>query len=214
MPSLNFDAIRDRISNYKIIGITLDTNAFDKVGCNLETEQLKAMVQFKGSLTPFLLSEAIYGEVRSRLCRIATEAADRAKTGIIQFLETWQFHHDLPEIAAELGIDQDPYARATELLDIYVKSTGATVLSVESGVSVQKLNDRYFSNKPPFSSHDNMEDRLPDAIALLSMEDWGKRHDGFVIAVSNDRAWLDFAAQSDYIIVVDDLEKVLGLFKR
>jgi hypothetical protein len=214
MPNLETDAIQTLVDEDKIIAITLDTNVFDQFKCNLEYRSLTALKQFKDTNVPFLLSEVIIGEVRSHISRDAADVAEKARAGINQFLKAWRIDRDRAEIAKDLGIDQDADAHAEKLMTAYVEQMGAEIIPVEPGVSVQDLNDRYFAGDPPFSGRKGKKNEFPDAIALLSLEAWAEEKGGFVIAVSKDGDWIDYAEQSKNIITVKELTAGLDLFNR
>ena len=55
---------------------------------------------------------------------------------------------------------------------------------------------------------------FPDAIALLSLDSWGKSKNKKVLTVSADEDWQSFAAQSDHIFCLPDVPKALDHFNR
>ena len=66
--------------------------------------------------------------------------------------------------------------------------------------------------KPNRGSWGKRKAEFPDAMALLSLEEWARRKDTKVLAVSSDGGWKAFAESSDHIIVVEDIAKVFGHF--
>ena len=48
----------------------------------------------------------------------------------------------------------------------------------------------------------------------ISLEEWARRKDTKVLAISSDGGWKAFADTSDHIVVVEDIAKVFGHFNR
>ena len=63
---------------------------------------------------------------------------------------------------------------------------------------------------PPFEEPDKKKHEFPDAIALLSLEEWAEVNKTRILAVSCDRGWAAFAAESEWIVVDSDLASALA----
>ena len=113
---------------------------------------------------------------------------------------------------AQLGLGQDPPNLAAEQFDSYVEAIGAAVVPAEGAVSLDDLLARYFGLAPPFSSKDAKKHEFPDAIALMSLERWAEGRDALVMAVSADKGWQEYAAGSERLFCVDNINQALDYF--
>ncbi|MFD1034086.1 PIN domain-containing protein [Sphingomonas hankookensis] len=214
MPVLKIDEVQRLVDAEEIGAITLDTTTFDQFGCNLAYRQLTALEQFRGTAITVLLSEITLGEVASHIARDIALAAEKARAGVNQYLKAWSGGDDIPAALKALGVARPPADRARELVDGFVDRVGADRLGVDEGVSVAEMADRYFGQRPPFSNKVGKKSEFPDAIALLSLENWAAERGTRVVAVSKDGDWQSYAAQSDRVIVIPELAAGLNLFNR
>lgn len=102
-------------------------------------------------------------------------------------------------------ISLSPEELAESRFTKFIADIGAEILHADE-VSATELHDRYTASLPPFSTNKkNKKHEFPDAIALLSLEKWAEQQGKRIVAVSGDRDWELFAAQSDFIDVVKNL---------
>ena len=173
-----------------------------------------SLEQFKATNIKVVLSEMVLGEVHAHIAQRMVEAADKAGAAINQFVKSWRHDSDFAAVAADLGLDADPQARARTLLDAFVDRVEGHTVAVDHGVSVRELHDRYFSARPPFSTKADKKNEFPDAIALLSLEAWAREGGRMVLAVSDDGDWKAFAEQSDHVVCLPKIAPALNLFNR
>ena len=83
----------------------------------------------------------------------------------------------------------DPEVVARERIDRYLKSVDATVVPAKGHVDIDELLRIYFEGTAPFSKEGKKKNEFPDAIALLSLEDWARNNAATLIAVSTDKDW-------------------------
>ena len=81
------------------------------------------------------------------------------------------------------------------------------VVSVEHA-NIGDLVRRYFDRSAPFGASGKKHE-FPDAIALLSLEQWAEKEQKKILAVSEDSDWAGFARRSPYIDVEADLAKAI-----
>src|SRR4051794_19762674 len=79
----------------KFDAITLDTNIFDENSLRLDEGMLSQLKQFKDSLTEFVLSDIITGELQRHMTTDARQAKD-ALTNALRKISTSQLLKDDP----------------------------------------------------------------------------------------------------------------------
>ena len=80
-------------------------------------------------------------------------------------------------------------------------------------LAIDNLVKLYFDYSPPFENNAKKKNEFPDAIALLSLEQYAKDNNLNILTVSNDKGWMNFAQSSDQIDVEPDLTKALALLQ-
>ena len=78
-----------------------------------------------------------------------------------------------------------------------------------ANLSIGPVLDRYFTGKPPFDTKGSKE--FPDAIALLALENWCASTLERIYVVSKDRAVLRAADESEHLIGIGSLDRLLAL---
>lgn len=190
--------------------LTIDTQVVYANSLELETGLVGQLDQFKDGLVEFLLTEINLREIHKALTEKAKISNDALSKAIRSGSLNGQFGED--QLDALKGVHeamQLPNDHAKQQLADFLKNTGAEVVSAEQA-QLKPILDKYFKNEPPFASK-GKKNEFPDAIALLSLEDWAKKNGKKILAVSNDSDWKTFANQSQYLDVIDDLAKAMGL---
>jgi predicted nucleic acid-binding protein len=196
----------------QIGAITLDTNTFDAAQCNLTRPIFLSLGQFKGTGVRYLLTDVVAGEVRAHIQRRAEDAATRLRAAAREFDLAWGVTDALPKVTDTIAATPDARGSAQAALDAYIAATAAEVQPSAGNVDLDALLERYFSARPPFANKTDKKHEFPDALALMSLEAWAQAGSKFVIAVSKDSGWRKYAANSDWIVCVDDLRGLLGSF--
>ncbi|MCY4420288.1 MAG: PIN domain-containing protein [Gammaproteobacteria bacterium] len=189
--------------------ITIDTNVFDRNGLNLEGGMLGQLSQFRDGPTRFVLSEIVVREVRKHLVDKAKEAtnslAGAIKDVVKQKVASEVTGKQLSEILESFPQQQDIVGTR---LNSFIETTGANVVSADS-LDIKDLIKCYFSSLPPFEETGKKKNEFPDAIILLSLEEWAKTNQQKILAISHDKGWANFASDSEWIDVEDDFAAAL-----
>lgn len=82
MCAFDEEAIKAAIPAGAISAVSVDTSIFDNDRCNLDTQLLRSLGQFKGTITRVLLSEVTVGEVTTHIARHAEEAQAQLKAAL------------------------------------------------------------------------------------------------------------------------------------
>lgn len=194
--------------------ISIDNCILKNHGYKFEEGILKELSQFAGSPVSVIQTDIVHNEAKKH---IAAEVAEANKK-IEQALRAASIHlkvaeDDIAKVREILKPDRDPAEVAEEILTKFCYDTGASVLSTKKSINVDQLLDMYFDTKAPFESKKDKKNEFPDAMALLSIEEYANKSNKKIIAVSNDRGWMAFAESSKNIKVVNSLAKALELFQ-
>ncbi len=182
--------------------LTIDTQTVFESGFRLESGLLAQINQFANGPTKFVVSRVVMREILKHL----TLRTEEVHHGLQNGLKKAQEHHltaALPDLTTI-----DPKAVARTRLETFLKGTGAEIVDYDK-VDLPDVMDRYFKPAPPFATG-KKKSEFPDAVALLSLEAWGKANGKRILAVSNDADWASFAAASSVIDVQPDLADALA----
>ena len=74
---------------------------------------------------------------------------------------------------------------------------------------MKRLIAMYFEPSPPFEGTGKKKNEFPDAIALITLEDWAREPEKKILAVSKDHGWVSFAEKSEFIDINKELPAAL-----
>jgi hypothetical protein len=190
--------------------LTIDTNVVYTNSNFLSHGLVGQLDQFKDGLVKFLLSEIIILE----LFQSQKEKAKKSLEAMNNTIKICSLNGHLNE--ENIGVlknvrdtMQQPEELGKQKIDDFLKFTGAEVISADQA-QLKSIINKYFNNEPPFGKG-KKKNEFPDAIALLSLEDWADKKKKKILAVSKDKDWKSFAEQSDNIDVVEDLGEAMVL---
>jgi hypothetical protein len=194
--------------------ITIDSNIFDENALNLEGGMLQQLNQFGEGSAEFILSEIVVREVHRHLTIQAKKAKDASlaaikKTGQTALLDA----KAIAELNAIYAKALDPSNAALERLIRFMASSGCERVDVAKA-DMARLLFMYFESTAPFEGSGNKKNEFPDAIALITLEDWAKKNEKKILAISKDVGWQKFAETSDWIDVEKELPAALQKFQQ
>jgi hypothetical protein len=198
--------------NMKYDAITVDTNIFSQNGYHLEGGLLAQLHQFKYGAKHFVISEVVLKEIMRHM----KEGARHQQDSLIGSLRKAIEHGVAPDDAVSFleAIKKSPSPSDAAKLRIakFMENCGAYPVQAKL-VNVDELLKRYFAPLPPFESAGKKKAEFPDAIALLSLEEWAKQNEMQILAISCDTGWEDFAKSSNHIDVIKDLASALQILQ-
>jgi hypothetical protein len=195
----------------KYDAVTLDTNIFDQSRLNLERGILAQFEQFAEGSAKFVLSEIVQWE----LFRHLKSDADLAK----QQLETAVRRSGLAELfdektLASLRTLTSGILNASDVanrrLMNWMARSGCEIVGA-SGANIERLITMYFAPEAPFEEGKKHE--FPDAIALITLEDWAKINGKKLLAITRDKGWIAFCEKSEWIDTEPDVSNALQRFQ-
>lgn len=200
------------IENGTIGAISIDTSVFDGSDCNLTYKLFTSLHQFSGTGIVFLLSDVVCGEVKSHISKRAEAAAIQLRAAAREFREAWRVGDAVENIMGVVGEALDHRGASERQLETYREETDFQILKSSELLDVDLLIEQYFSPLAPFEANPEKKSEFPDAIALNSLEAWGEKSQSFIVVVSKDKGWANFASESKWLVVRGDLRKTLGAF--
>lgn len=214
MEKMSFDEIKDLLINNKIGAITIDTSIFERLGKHLESGKLDQVKQFKETPTRILLSEIVKNELLKHMQKDTKDAYNKINSALKKAEEIWQVPAtEILDIKSSIYSDRTFEQLATSRFNNFVDRTGLEIIGVDGNISIKELIDRYFTSKPPFAKSGDKKCEFPDAIALMSLEDWAQKNNTIIIVVAVDGDWEKFCSESDSLIYIDDLGEALSIFQ-
>lgn len=194
--------------------ITLDTNLFAHNGYDLEGGMLRQLEQFREGSAMLVLSEIVVREVHKYLKLEAKGARDKLGQVIKEARETGLLAGaDLEALDRSFRAALPPEEAARNRLNRFAEATNLAVVAGHD-VDGKELIRRYFAPAPPFEGSGKKKNEFPDAIALITLEAWAKKHGRHILAISKDQGWVAYARGSDFIDVDDDLGVALQKFQK
>lgn len=186
--------------------VTFDTQTVISNGYHFDGGLLGKLCVLRHDTVEVIVSDIVISEILTNLSsktlgimdKLANEIRKALDYGIISDTESGQ----LPDR------DQAPFI-AQRRLNEYLNRLNAETLTA-SGVRVEDVMRLYFSVSPPFSSGEKKAE-FPDAVTLLSIENYAKEKNKKVLAISGDKDWKLFADKSAFIDVVDTISEALEL---
>lgn len=185
--------------------ITIDTQTVETNSFHFDGGLLGQLKQFVDGRVDVVISQIVATETLRHL---------REKTqGAIDALES--AHKKAQLYGLKTADDKafiespDAQALARTRLTQYFREIGATIV-LPDDVPMRDLVRTYVQSAPPFASVGKKKNEFPDAIALLSLEQWAKKHDKRILAVSGDGDWAAFAEKCEHIDVIADLSSALA----
>lgn len=210
------ECIHEKIISGEISALTLDTSIFDRAGLAMESGLLAQLSQFRDGDIRLVIARVVANEVRRHLADNAEKAAstlqnalrDIGRHRVLPFSTLKQFQEVVE------GIRLDIRSRASKRFDDWLEAVGAMVIEEDEIVSVAEVMRRYEAAEPPFCSVGNKKHEFPDAVALLTLSGWAQLTGTKLLVVTQDNDWKNYGAESEHLVVVNDLADALAGLQR
>ncbi|GGB43041.1 hypothetical protein GCM10011380_35660 [Sphingomonas metalli] len=190
---------------------TIDTNAVIQGGMDFEAGLLAQLKQFKDGPTEFIISEIVVRETLKHLLLSTKKARDMALAAVNRAFATGLM--DEPSREAAVAALKDSRAVARKRLSAFLEATGAETVPAKL-CSIDDLVKSYFETTAPFEATGDKKHEFPDALALLSLQEWARSSGKTILAASGDNGWKAFAEASEHVFVEGDLAAALGIVQQ
>ena len=212
MPTLTDTKLRTAIADGKIFAVSIDTVVFDAKQKRLDNAVLRSLDQFTQSDIEVVIADVVAKEIKAHLQEDARKTQRALKRALRTHNIRWQREKSEQE-HADLLMSADPVEFAEAEFGYFLEKVNGKVLGVlEQSGSSQRIVDLYFAAKPPFGKTEQRKSEFPDAYALLTLEEYAVTKGKLLLCVSADKGWLEFAAESEYLVCVSQLEHALQQF--
>ena len=192
--------------------IFLDTEVFRSYGHNLNANPMKVLGEYIADGV-FVLhtTDVTLREVCRQLGDMERELTNRANK-VSRELTRWNIRyrfdqHRLP-VPDHLGGPGEP-SQAYHDFELVVRHDWRANEHSTFDLPIGPVLDRYFDRLAPFDAEGSKE--FPDAFALLALEHWCAANQERIYVVSNDKGVLRAAGESDRLIGIDSLNRLLSL---
>lgn len=187
--------------------ITMDTCVLEAQSFNLENGLLSRFMQFsKTKDIIFVMSEIVLKEMISHMeedTKISiSKYKDALKTGLF-----YRIDNDITEEKIKNIKNLDVKNIVEKRIKRYADKTGLQIVPTDS-IDIQRIIEKYFNKKPPFSK--KKKDEFPDALALQSLENWAIKKGKKVLVISNDQDWQEYCKDSTNLICIKTIEEALS----
>lgn len=194
--------------------ITIDNSILKGEGYRFNEGRLKQMAQFANSPVRVIQSDIIHNEAKKHIADEIKNARSNIKKVLRSASNQLEISKKNIEVAIELlSVDGEELEIAEERLKKYYAQIGAEILESKVYIDFERLIKLYFATKAPFEEKKDKKSEFPDAIALISLENWAEKNGLNLIAVSADKGWKTFANNSARIKVIDNLTDAMAVFQ-
>lgn len=204
-------AAKTKVLGGEITALSVDTCIFTEKGNRLSDGVFKHLEQFKGNAFRLVFSEVTAKEVLSHIAKDAEEAKQKMVSALRRVGFFWLLDAEHKVVAERILGGELPKSVALNQLKDFVTRTGAEIVDSKTSVDLSVILNRYFNVQPPFETSSDKKSEFPDAIALLTLEDWALKHDTAVLFVTKDKGCKRFCDESTRLTAIDDLTDALKL---
>ena len=193
--------------------ITIDTNIFIRNSLNLDGGLLGQLTQFKDGPVKLLLSDIVVKEVKKHLIDKLKEVGNKLNVAVnnavfLKFVP----ENDGKELLETARSSPSYEDIVDNRLERFISDTGAEIVQSDA-IDINYLIETYFSSSPPFAHTGKKKNEFPDAIALLALENWAEKNQTKILAISNDKGWEEYASNSNWIDIEENLDSALFRFQ-
>lgn len=198
-----------------ISAISVDTCIFTANGYYFEKGVLKHLEQFKTNTFQLVFSEVTLAEIHSHITNHLKEAKEKLLSGLRGSVKHWAVPEEKQQLVAkELLGKGDASATAATKLKEFLLRCDALKIDAKSRLDIDELLRRYFQVKLPFEASADKKTEFPDAITLLTLEAWAKKHGKAILFVTKDNGCKCFCDESNYLYAIDSLTDALSLIQQ
>ncbi|WP_118800632.1 PIN domain-containing protein [Haemophilus haemolyticus] len=198
--------------------ISLDTNILVRAGFDFQSGILPRLKQFKDSDVKILVTDIVHRESIKHLSKKISDDYFLKASSIKEHLKKFNRYNPFLNVESIsnqldvlLGTNRNIHEIAEECLVNFYQEIDAKIIDCNN-VSIEKLTNMYFSSLPPFGGKDKKSE-FPDAIALLSLDDWAKRNCLDVLFVSNENGVKNYKSEFGKLSIIEDLPLALRSFQ-
>ena len=188
--------------------VLIDSNIFMAAKYNFNNGSLRNLKKYcdDGIVTLFT-NDIILREVRAHINDDVSQIARKAKNAIKQHSELF---YAIPKDVYQ-NIETTILAAPKSLCSHFEEYVKDATLLPNKNVSVEILFDKYFDRIAPFEDIEKKKCEFPDAVILMSIEQYVDAHPGITFSViSNDDGWHNALKDNKRISLYRNLTELLS----
>lgn len=192
--------------------LTLDTNILEDKQYWFDGGLLKQLTQFANSPIRIVFSDVVHNEAKKHLASKITTANREIKKAIRSATNRLKLPQEQIESAkSALNINDSDEELAEKQLQQYYEDVQAEIIESKEHLDKKTLMQMYFATTPPFELKKDKKNEFPDAIALISLENWADDNSIKILVISKDKGWVNFAEKSEWLTVISDLGEAIQM---
>ena len=180
-------------------GIAVDTNIYRATGFRFRSFPLVRLTDIKPWQIVLLVPEVWERELERHTTAWAEERLNEYRR--LDYVDDWGTLAQV-KAAKELSkslVGEEKARVAGRLIDEHYDAAEAVRLKTAWSEGPKILDD-YFAARFPFEATGNKKSEFPDALALVTLEDWGRRNKRQVVVVSEDAGCLAACDGSKHLL--------------
>ena len=186
--------------------ITFDTQTIINNGYAFDDGALENLKDLKDHVIRVVVSDVVRLEILKHTRNHLKSLADKLHDSTRKAIEHKVFEGPAVDAMSREAVRELAIARVGTYLD----DLGCEILSHE-GIPLGDVMARYFSAQPPFSQSGAKKNEFPDAVTLITLDNWAEHHNFRVLAISGDKDWTNFAEGNERIDVVETIPDALDI---
>jgi hypothetical protein len=208
----------EQLKQYSVAGrigaISIDTSVYEQYQFGFESGVLAQLEQFARLDIEHLLLDTVVDEIRSHLKSQAELHRAHLKNALKPLGNSWGIGKEQRDaVMLQLFGEDDIDLHIQQRLKKFLASTNATLLECAEYADLATLVDLFLEAKPPFSKNSAKKFEFPDALTLISLENWAAKIETKVVVVSKDNDWKKYCEHSKALYHVDELANALSIFQ-
>ncbi len=191
--------------------ITFDTCSFKELKYAFSFSPLRKMNIFKEMGLKVVMSEVVINEVKFHLQNEFNDYATKINASFKGIVKSTNKRQD--EFSDFFDYIKSCKNETFNIVDNFINNIATDIVKINDFKSLDDVFKMYFSNIPPFGTSKERKNEFPDAIAIKSIEQWGKSNSKKIIAVTSDKGWVEFCEKSSTVYVVKNIIELLNLYE-
>lgn len=200
------------LTSRRLNAFSIDTSIIESTGFRLDSGPIKHL---SSQLPPWLqlwMPEIVINEVSARRNAHVAKSIQLIRSGLNDLqrhmgssltTSNMRWLDGAPHVAREAFSNQ---------MNRFIRTHSGTVIGLDHPQLSKQVFDRYFSQRAPFEGSKDKKSEFPDATVLIALELKAKDLNSDLIVVSQDNGWASFAAGSERMYCVADIQSLTALY--
>ena len=192
--------------------LCIDTCIYEAHAFAFEKGLLKQLEQFAHIQISLVVPEIVHHELEKHLDDHVRAARSKVQRALRLASNALMITEQNLKIVEQIMLGEEDQRLCSVRLAAFYSRTKAELIP-SSEAAMGRLVSMYFAAQAPFETSGNKKSEFPDAIALLSLEEWAATSGCRVLVVTTDCGWRDFCEKSESLDSISGLAEALALFQ-